>query len=91
MESITGENAGPSPEREANFFYGLFLRGHSLDNLRSDIDVSPDVVTHWKIMTKFDPWYSEALDVMVPFRKKVLAIFDSLINSTAGSARGNAR
>ena len=85
MESLNGEVNAPSPEREATFFYGLFLRGHSLDNLRDDIDVSADVVSHWEIMLGHDPWYREALDVMVPFRKKVLAIFNSLIASTVDS------
>lgn len=78
MESLLTEITGPSAEREANFFYGLFLRGHSLDNLRKDIDVSSDVISHWETMRNYDPWYHEALVVMVPFRKKVLAIFDSL-------------
>src|SRR5438034_7106624 len=27
------------PQREAAFFYGLFLRGHSADQLRRDIEV----------------------------------------------------
>ena len=35
-----------APQREAAFFYGLFLRGHDVDTLREDIDVprSMDVV-----------------------------------------------
>ena len=32
-------------------------------------------------MLNHDPWYREALEVMVPFRKRVLAIFDSLITT----------
>lgn len=87
MESLRTEINGPSPEREANFFYGLFLRGHSLDNLRRDIDVSPDVISHWETMRDHDAWYREALLFMVPFRKKVLAIFDSLITSDNHSGR----
>ena len=79
MELLSAEINGPAPEREARFFYGLFLRGHSLENLRGDIDVSNDVISHWKLMRNHDPWYREAVDVMLPFRKKVLAIFDSLI------------
>jgi hypothetical protein len=82
VQELLTESPDPSAEREANFFYGLFLRGHSLDTLRSDIDVSSDVVSHWKIMLNHDPWYGEALDIMVPFRKKVLDIFNSLIPST---------
>jgi hypothetical protein len=81
MESLLTDVNGPSPEREASFFYGLFLRGHSLDDLRKDIDVSNDVVSHWEKMRNLDTWYREALDVMLPFRKRVLAIFDSQIRS----------
>ena len=29
------------PQREAAFFYGLFLRGHSAEELRRDIEVPP--------------------------------------------------
>ena len=81
MESLPTEINGLSPQREAAFFYGLFLRGHSLESLRRDIDVSQDVVSHWETMLNHDPWYREALEIMVPFRKRVLAIFDSLITS----------
>ena len=28
-----------APQREAAFFYGLFLRGHDVEALRQDIDV----------------------------------------------------
>ena len=87
MESLPTEINGLSPQREAAFFYGLFLRGHSVESLRQDIDVSTDVVTHWQMMLNHDPWYREALDVMVPFRKRVLAIFDSLITSEVHQQR----
>ena len=36
------------PQREAAFFYGLFLRGHSADELRRDIEVPPAVVAKWE-------------------------------------------
>src|SRR6516225_1332886 len=36
-----------APQREAAFFYGLFLRGHSLDSLRQDIDVPRGVIDKW--------------------------------------------
>jgi len=52
-----------------------------VESLRRDIDVSADVVAQWEAMLNHDPWYREALEVMVPFRKRVLAIFDSLITS----------
>jgi len=34
------------PQREAAFFYGLFLRGHSADKLRQDIEVPPTVLAN---------------------------------------------
>ena len=79
METLPTEINGLSPQREAAFFYGLFLRGHSLEGLRRDIDVSPNVVARCKLLSDREPWYREAVDVMVPFRKQVLAIFESLI------------
>ena len=70
-----------SPHREAAFFYGLFLRGHSVESLRRDIDVAPEVLARWEILRDRDPLYREAIEVMVPYRKRVLAIFESLITS----------
>jgi len=35
------------PQREAAFFYGLFLRGHSADKLRQDIEVPAVVLAKW--------------------------------------------
>src|SRR5688500_11632742 len=90
-KSSPEETTNTSPEREARFFYGLFLRGHSLENLRRDIDVSNDTVHHWKKMRNTDAWYREALDVMLPFRKKVLAIFDSQISSSLQGGQGDAQ
>lgn len=87
IESIPTELNNLSPHREAAFFYGLFLRGHSLDALRRDIDVSPEVVAKWENMQRHDPLYREAIEVMVPYRKRVLAIFESLITSEFSQAR----
>jgi hypothetical protein len=70
-----------SPHREAAFFYGLFLRGHSIESLRRDIDVAPDVLAKWHTLQERDPLYREAIEVMVPYRKRVLAIFESLVTS----------
>ena len=87
IEQVPPELNGMSPQREAAFFYGLFLRGHSVDSLRKDIDVSPDVVSRWENMLSHDPWYREALEVIVPYRKRVLAIFESLITSELSQFR----
>ena len=44
----TRDDSDPlAPHREAAFFYGLFLRGHSLNALREDIDVPRPVVDKW--------------------------------------------
>jgi hypothetical protein len=85
--AVPSELDGISPQREAAFFYGLFLRGHSLESLRRDIDVAPETVARWELLRGTDPWYREALEVMVPFRKKVLAIFESLITSEFNQPR----
>ena len=87
VNSVPSEIEGVSPHREAAFFYGLFLRGHSLESLRRDIDVSPETVKRWKLMRHHDPWYEEALEVILPFRKRVLAIFESLITSEFNQVR----
>ena len=87
VNSVPSEIEGVSPHREAAFFYGLFLRGHSLESLRRDIDVSPETVKRWKLMRHHDPWYEEALEVILPFRKRVLAIFESLITSEFSQVR----
>ena len=84
---VPSELDGISPHREAAFFYGLFLRGHSLESLRRDIDVSPETVARWELLRGTDPWYHEALEVILPFRKKVLAIFESLITSEYNQPR----
>ena len=87
VNSVPSEIEGVSPHREAAFFYGPFLRGHSLESLRRDIDVSPETVKRWKLMRHHDPWYEEALEVILPFRKRVLAIFESLITSEFSQVR----
>ena len=67
------------PRYEAAFFYGLFLRGHSLQKLREDIDVPPRVRERWKRLADRDPWYQSTVERILSYRKNVLAIFDSLV------------
>jgi hypothetical protein len=68
-----------APQREAALFYGLFLRGHSAEVLRQDIDVPKKL--HDKIMKR----HRNELPVQVRlqriyyYRKQVLAIFDELV------------
>ena len=43
------------PQREAAFFYGLFLRGHSAEELRRDIAVPAPVLAKWDKETVREP------------------------------------
>jgi hypothetical protein len=67
------------PRQEAVFFYGLFLRGHPLQKLREDIDVSPRVLERWQRLASRDPMYHGMVERILAYRKHVLAIFDSLV------------
>src|SRR5262245_65168346 len=81
LEEMFAELNGLSPQREAAFFYGLFLRGHSVESLRRDIDVDPAMLAKWRKFGEREPLYREAVEIIVPYRKRVLAIFESLITS----------
>ena len=74
-----------APQREAAFFYGLFLRGHSLDSLRQDIDVPRPVVTRWANARDYQGVFRSDLDRIYEYRKRVLAIFDGLVSSENAS------
>jgi hypothetical protein len=67
------------PQREAAFFYGLFLRGHSAEELRRDIEVPPQVLARWHREAEREPSLRDILERMVEYRRHVLAILDSLI------------
>jgi hypothetical protein len=68
------------PRREAAFFYGLFLRGHSAEELRRDIEVPPQVAAKWHREAEREPELRDIFSRMVEYRRHVLAIFDSLID-----------
>jgi hypothetical protein len=68
------------PQREAAFFYGLFLRGHSADELRRDIQIPAPVLAKWDRETAREPGLRAMLERIVEYRRHVLAIFDSLID-----------
>lgn len=70
-----------APQREAAFFYGLFLRGHSLDDLRQDIDVPRPVAEKWVRARDFRGDFLHELDRVYQYRKRVLAIFEGLVSS----------
>jgi hypothetical protein len=69
------------PQREAAFFYGLFLRGHSADKLRRDIEVPAVVLAKWHREAERDPQLRDIFARMVDYRRHVLAIFDTLVGS----------
>jgi hypothetical protein len=69
------------PQREAAFFYGLFLRGHSAEELRRDIEVPPAVLAKWHREAEREPSLRDLFQRMVEYRRHVLAIFESLIGS----------
>ena len=81
LAEMFAELNGLSPQREAAFFYGLFLRGHSVESLRRDIDVDPALLAKWRKIAEREPLYRDAIEIIVPYRKRVLAIFESLITS----------
>ncbi len=70
-----------APQREAAFFYGLFLRGHSLESLREDIDVPRKVADKWATGKDFRGDFRGDLDRVYQYRKRVLAIFEGLVSS----------
>src|SRR5579862_7657199 len=75
------------PQREAAFFYGLFLRGHSADALRRDIQVPAHVLAKWQREAEREPGLRDVFERMVEYRQHVLAIFDSLLGYDARTAR----
>jgi len=75
-----------APQREAAMFYGLFLRGHSAETLRRDIDVPKPVID--KLMKrKHEPNFKDAIRRVYNYRKQVLAIFDELLMNERSKAR----
>jgi hypothetical protein len=75
------------PQREAAFFYGLFLRGHSAEQLRRDIQVPAAVLAKWHREAEREPELRDVFSRMVEYRRHVLAIFDTLIGSESQNAR----
>ena len=69
------------PQREAAFFYGLFLRGHSAAELRRDIEVPPAVLLKWHRESERDPALRDVFTRMVDYRRHVLAIFEALLET----------
>jgi hypothetical protein len=75
------------PQREAAFFYGLFLRGHSAEELRRDIEVPAQVMAKWHREAEREPEMRDVFTRMVEYRRHVLAIFDSLVSTEGAPQR----
>jgi hypothetical protein len=68
-----------APQREAALFYGLFLRGHSADALRRDIDVPRKLLDKLMLRHRNESRMKARLQGIYQYRKQVLAIFDELV------------
>ncbi len=76
----------PSPQHEAAFFFGLFLRGYSAEALRQDIDVPREVWTRWmRTPDDKEPGFRKTARRIYEFRKQVLAIFNFLVSSESNN------
>lgn len=75
------------PQREAAFFYGLFLRGHSPEQLRRDIEVPAAVLAKWHKDAEREPHLRGVFARMVEYRRHVLAIFENLIGTERKPSR----
>lgn len=68
-----------APQREAALFYGLFLRGHSAEALRRDIDVPKKLLDKMMKRHRNEMAVREKLQRVYEYRKQVLAVFDELV------------
>ena len=75
------------PQREAAFFYGLFLRGHSAEELRRDIEVPAAVLAKWDRESLRQPEQRVTFERIAEYRRHVLAIFDSLVGFDSKTQR----
>jgi len=75
------------PQREAAFFYGLFLRGHTAEEIRRDIAVPAAVLAKWDRESQRQPQLRTMLERVVEYRRHVLAIFENLIGHDSSTQR----
>ena len=75
------------PQREAAFFFGLFLRGHSAEQLRRDIEVPSAVLAKWHREADRDPQLRDIFTRVVEYRRHVLVIFDTLVGTDGQNLR----
>ena len=70
-----------SIRREAAMFYGLFLRGHTVEALRKDIDVPRETLTKWTRNWRSEANFRDNLQRIYQYRKQVLAVFEELVTN----------
>ena len=75
------------PQREAAFFYGLFLRGHPAEQLRRDIEVPAAILAKWDRESTREPELRPLVERIVEYRRHVLAIFEALIGLDSTTQR----
>lgn len=74
-------------QREAAMFYGLFLRGHSAEQLRRDIAIPRETFERWISHPHYDGAFRENVRRIYQFRRQVLAVFDELVDQERLKAR----
>lgn len=85
--SILDEFDPVNVQREAAMFYGLFLRGHSADRLRRDIEIPKTIFEKWLSHPLYDGEFRERARRVYYFRRQVLAVFDEMVDRERLKAR----
>jgi hypothetical protein len=80
-----------APQREAALFYGLFLRGHSAEALRRDIDVPRKLLNKLMFRHRNEQAVRQKLQRAFLYRKQVLSIFDELVTREKAMDRASIR
>ncbi len=68
-----------APHREAALFYGLFLRGHSAEALRKDIEIPRKLIEKLLKRHRNEAALREKIQRVYHYRRQVLAVFDELV------------
>ncbi len=80
-----------APQREAALFYGLFLRGHSAEALRRDIDVPAKLLNKLMFRHRNEQAMRQKLQRAYLYRKQVLSIFYQLVTREQTQDRASLR
>ena len=74
-------------QREAAMFYGLFLRGQSVETLKRDIEIPNQMLEKWLKHPSYDGHFRNNVKRIYHFRRKVLAVFEELVDQARLEAR----